>query len=166
VEGSGKRVVSMRLLLVDRLTDIIPWTSACATKLVSASEDFVQAGKDGRYMPRGLVLECAFQAAAWLIVISSSLKLRPAILSVSGVRWFCEVRPGDRVESRVQILQHDDNMAEVAGQSFVGNTKILEVGNGLCALLPTSELDSPGAAEWMIKQITRPQNGGICAERS
>lgn len=143
----------MRLLLVDRLTDVVPWRSARGSKLVSASEDFIQAGPGGRHMPRGLVLECAFQAAAWLIVISSSLKLRPAILSVSGVRWFAEVRPGDRLESVIDVLHHDDEAAEVCGETFISGAKVLEVKSGVCALLPTSDLDIPGATEWMVKQI-------------
>jgi 3-hydroxymyristoyl/3-hydroxydecanoyl-(acyl carrier protein) dehydratase len=157
----------MRLFLVDRLTEVVPWESACATKLVSAAEDFIQTGRCGKYMPRGLVLECAFQAAAWLIVISSSMKLRPAVLRVSGVRWFGEVRPGDRIESRVRILQHDDDVAEVTGETYIGRTKILEVGSGLCALLPTADLDTPGGTEWMIRQITSAQpERALCGVRS
>jgi 3-hydroxymyristoyl/3-hydroxydecanoyl-(acyl carrier protein) dehydratase len=155
----------MRLLLVDRLTEIEPWKSARATKLVSAAEDFMQVDRKGRYMPRGLVLECAFQAAAWLIVISSSAKLRPAILRVSEVRWFGAVRPGDCIETEVRILQHDNDVAEVTGECFVGGTKILEVGSSLCVLLPTSDLDTPGATEWMIQQITTSEPGmALCAE--
>ena len=142
---------------MDRLTDVVPWKSARATKLVSASEDFIQAGRSGRYMPRGLVLECAFQAAAWLIVISSCHKLRPAVLSIRGVRWFADVRPGDRVETEVHILQHDDEVAEVSGETFAGGAKILEVGSGVCSLMPTGDLDTPGGAKWMINQITRPE---------
>jgi 3-hydroxymyristoyl/3-hydroxydecanoyl-(acyl carrier protein) dehydratase len=157
----------MRLLLVDRLTNVVPWKSARATKLVSAAEDFIQMGRSGYYMPRGLVLECAFQAAAWLIVISSSLKLRPAVLRVSDVRWFGEARPGDRMESQVRILQHDDDVAEVSGETYVGGTKILEVGSGLCALLPTLDLDTPGGTEWMIQQITSAQpERALCDEPS
>jgi 3-hydroxyacyl-[acyl-carrier-protein] dehydratase len=148
----------VRLFLVDRLADVVPWQSARGIKLVSASEDFIQAGADGQYMPRGLVLECAFQTAAWLIVISSSLRLRPAVISVSGVRWFTPVRPGDRLETRVRVLQHGDDIAEVSGEMFVGDVRVLEVESGLCALMPTGELDTPGGAEWMIRQITRPES--------
>jgi 3-hydroxyacyl-[acyl-carrier-protein] dehydratase len=144
----------MRLLLVDRLTEIVPWTSAKGVKLVSASEDFIRVGRNGHYMPRGLVLECAFQAAAWLIVISSSLRQRPAVISVSDVRWLGDARPGDRLETTVRIRDHDDDIADVNGEISIGGRKILEVEGGLCALLPTSDLDTPGAAEWMVGQIT------------
>jgi 3-hydroxyacyl-[acyl-carrier-protein] dehydratase len=156
----------MRLFLVDRLTDVVPWQSARATKLVSASEDFIQQGRRGGYMPRGLVLECAFQAAAWLIVISSCKKLRPAVVSVRGVRWFGEVRPGDRLDTEVQILQYDGQVAEVSGELRVGGDKILEVTSGVCSLMPTNDLDTPGGAEWMISQILRPERGDRCGEPS
>ncbi len=145
----------MRLFLVDRLADVVPWQSARGTKLVSASEDFIQTGAGGAFMPRGLVLECAFQTAAWLIVTSSSLKLRPAVLSVSGVHWFAPVRPGDRLETVVRVLQHSDDVAEVCGESSVDGNAVLRVESGICALLPTSDLDTPGGAEWMMRQLTR-----------
>ncbi len=147
----------MRLFLIDRITHIVPWESARAVKLVSASEDFIQHGSQSLYMPRGLVLECAFQAAAWLIVISSDRTLRPVVLCVDGVRWFGNVGPGDRIEMQVKILQHDDQMAEVAGEASVLGSKILEVSSGLCSLMHTSELDTAGGASWMISQISRPQ---------
>jgi 3-hydroxymyristoyl/3-hydroxydecanoyl-(acyl carrier protein) dehydratase len=144
----------VRLLLVDRLTDIVPWRSARGIKLVSAAEDFIQVDSAGGYMPRGLVLECAFQAAAWLIVISSSMKRRPAVVSVLDVHWFGHARPGDRLDTEVHILQHDDQVAEVSGEVTAGSRKILKIDSGLCTLMPTSELDTPGATEWMIEQIT------------
>lgn len=139
---------------MDRLTNIVPWKSARGTKLVSAAEDFIQVGSTGCYMPRGLVLECAFQAAAWLIVISSSLTRRPAVVSVPSVRWFADARPGDRLETVIRILQHDEHVAEVSGDVSVAGTTILEIRSGLCTLMPTVELDAPGSSEWMIEQIT------------
>jgi 3-hydroxyacyl-[acyl-carrier-protein] dehydratase len=146
----------MRLLLLDRITELTPWETATGVKLVSASEDFLDRRGDGpAVLPPGLALECAFQTAAWLIVISSEMKLRPAIVSVRNVTWEREIVAGDRLETRVVVHTRSEDTAEVSGAAFVDGERVLSLESGICSLLGTAQLDPPGAAEWMTSQLLR-----------
>jgi hypothetical protein len=146
----------MRLLLLDRITELTPWQSATGIKRVSASEDFLdRRGAGPGVLPAGLVLECAFQTAAWLIVISSEMTLRPAVLTVRDVSWEGEVLAGDTLETRVTVGTHSEDAAEVSGGAFVDGRQVLSLESGVCSLLGTVQLDPPGAAEWMAAQLLR-----------
>jgi 3-hydroxyacyl-[acyl-carrier-protein] dehydratase len=146
----------MRLLLLDRITELTPWETATGVKLVSASEELLVHRDDGPpVLPPGLVLECAFQAAAWLIVISSELKLRPAVLTVREVAWEREVIAGDRLETRVVVQSRTEDAAEIGGAAYVDGERVLSLESGVCSLLGTAQLDPPGAAEWMAGQLLR-----------
>lgn len=145
----------MRLLLVDYFEEIAHWKSARAVKAVSASDDFMKSDGAAFLMPPGIVLECAFQAAAWLLVISSGATIRPAILHVSQVRWYRPVYAGDRLESAVEVTQHTSDTAEVSGACFVNGQRVLDSGPCICALLPIGDVDWPGTTEWMIEHLTR-----------
>jgi 3-hydroxymyristoyl/3-hydroxydecanoyl-(acyl carrier protein) dehydratase len=146
----------MRLLLLDRIVELTPWKTATGIKLVSASEDFLDRSGDGPpVLPPGLALECAFQTAAWLIVISSEMALRPAIVTVRNVVWEREIVAGDRLETRVVIQTRSEDAAEVSGEAFVDGERVLSLESGICSLLGTAQLDPPGAAEWMTGQLLR-----------
>ncbi len=146
----------MRLLLLDRITELTPWQTATGIKRVAASEDFLHRRGDGpAVLPPGLVLECAFQAAAWLIVISSEMTLRPAVLTVRGVHWEGRVVAGDTLETHVVVRTYSEDAAEVAGEAFVDGKRVLSLESGVCSLLGTAQLDPPGAAEWMAAQLLR-----------
>lgn len=146
----------MRLLLLDRITELTPWETATGIKLVSASEELLdRSGRGAPVLPPGLALECAFQTAAWLIVISSELKLRPAILTVRNVVWEREIVAGDRLETRVVVHTRSEDAAEVSGEAFVDGERVMALESGVCSLLGTAQLDPPGAAAWMAGQLLR-----------
>jgi 3-hydroxyacyl-[acyl-carrier-protein] dehydratase len=97
----------MQFFLIDRLIEYVPWQSAVGLKNVSASEDFCVPGPNGdTVMPGLLVLEALLQAGAWLIVISSQLRRRPAILTLGSVEFLEDVRPGDQLRLEIQIENH------------------------------------------------------------
>lgn len=69
----------MRFHLIDQLVSVNNWKKAVAIKNITLGQNMFL--EEDNTFSNTLLLESIFQTAAWLIVISSEQKYRPAIVS-------------------------------------------------------------------------------------
>jgi 3-hydroxyacyl-[acyl-carrier-protein] dehydratase len=105
-------------LLVDRVEECLPGTSARGQKCVTVNEPYFQGHFPGYpVMPGVLVLEALVQLSTFLAA-SSGLPVPNAIRSLDGVRFKRQVIPGDRMilETTMQADGRFDVRASVDGE--------------------------------------------------
>src|SRR5438132_13998144 len=110
----------MRFHLIDRVDAWEPLRSVRAAKLTSYSEEYWNSSADGPIMRPPLVLEALCQAGTWLVMLSTVLRKRAALLSVGSVDFLGDVRPGDVLELEGAVVSTGDEVAVVSGRLLVG----------------------------------------------
>ncbi|MCH7941737.1 MAG: 3-hydroxyacyl-ACP dehydratase FabZ [Proteobacteria bacterium] len=97
-------------LMVDRVTDIIPWKSAIGIKNVSVNEPHFQGHFPGRkVMPGVLIIEAMAQTAAVLVVETLGAEAEGKLvyfLSVDNARFRKPVIPGDSLHIHITTRQN------------------------------------------------------------
>ena len=97
-------------LMVDRVTDIIPWKSAIGIKNVSVNEPHFQGHFPGRkVMPGVLIIESMAQTAAVLVVETLGAEAEGKLvyfLSVDNARFRKPVIPGDSLHIHITTRQN------------------------------------------------------------
>ena len=97
-------------LMVDRVTDIIPWKSAIGIKNVSVNEPHFQGHFSGRkVMPGVLIIEAMAQTAAVLVVETLGAEAEGKLvyfLSVDNARFRKPVIPGDSLHIHITTRQN------------------------------------------------------------
>lgn len=145
----------MRFYLVDRVDAYEPGQSVRARKLTSRAEEYWEDTGDGEVMPLPLVLEALCQAGAWLVIISTEVRQRAALLSVGAVRFLDDVRPGDVLILEGNVETMGDEVAVLSGRVTVDGRPVLEADEIMCALIATGDLTDPAEVERLRVQITR-----------
>jgi 3-hydroxyacyl-[acyl-carrier-protein] dehydratase len=146
----------VRFYLVDRVDAYEPGRSVRARKLTSRAEEYWEPGEDGDLvMPPPLVLEALCQAGAWLVIISTEVKQRAALLSIGAIRFLDDVRPGDVLILEGTVDSMGDEVAVLSGTVTVDGRTVLEADEIMCALIPTADLTDPEQTERQRLQITR-----------
>lgn len=135
----------MRLQLVDRIDDHVPWRSISARKLTSLSEDIWQGSPPE--MAQALVLESLGQAGGWLIVLSSQGARRGLLVSIGEVSFGDPVRPGDVIELEGRIDSSSDEAAVMSGRATVAGRTVLEADGLMCVLVDAGTLENPQHTE-------------------
>lgn len=143
----------MRFHLVDRITAYEPRVSVDAIKLTSVAEEHWIDGPGGPVMPPPLVLEAFCQAGTWLIVASTQLRLRAALLSVGEVRWLGHVRPGERLDIHGDVVSFGGETAVLGGTVSVGDRVVLRVEDVMCALVEVETLAAADDTQRLLDQI-------------
>ena len=129
------------MLLVEKLTDIVPRESATGYKAVSINEPwFMGHFPDRAVMPGVLIVEAMAQTAGALVVHSVSGKTGPAVyfLTIEKARFRKPVVPGDLMRMPVKKLAQRGPVWKFEGQAFVGDL--------LCAEAEFSAMIHDGAA--------------------
>lgn len=138
------------ILLVDRVTDVVPGESLTAYKAVSGNEPcYARLGQDATATdyayPTSLVVESWAQSAVVLSVwknpnpdvLAGKVELAGSINEVTiGVRAY----PGDVLEHRVRLVKSVDETAILAGETYVGGRQVLGIGAFVVALRDVDEL--------------------------
>ncbi len=119
-------------LLIDRVQDVVPETSATGIKNVTINEPFF-AGHfpDKPIMPGVLVIESMAQTAAALVVSGLGPETEGKLvyfMSVESARFRKPVIPGDQLEIKVIKKQSRGKVWKFGGQAFVQNTLVAESG--------------------------------------
>ena len=118
------------MLLVDRIVDLVPETSATGIKNVTANEPFFPGHFPERpVMPGVMIIECMAQTAAALIVWSIGEGLEGKLvyfMSIDSARFRKPVVPGDRLEVRVETKQHRGPVWKFAGEGKVNGRVVAE----------------------------------------
>lgn len=113
-------------LFVDRLTDIVPSTSATGWRLVSPDEPHFRGHfPDYAVMPGVLIVEAMAQTAGALV--AHSLDFTPGkrivyFMTIEKARFRKPVTPGDMLRMPVKFLRRRGPVWRFEGQAFVGNT--------------------------------------------
>ncbi|MEU8961411.1 3-hydroxyacyl-ACP dehydratase [Streptomyces sp. NPDC048491] len=138
------------ILLVDRVTNVMPGGSLTAYKAVSGNEPcYARLGQDATVRdyayPTSLVVESWAQSAVVLSVwtnpnpdaLAGKVELAGAINEVTiGGRAY----PGDVLEHRVRLVKSVGETAILAGETYVGARQVLGIGTFVLALRDVDEL--------------------------
>jgi 3-hydroxyacyl-[acyl-carrier-protein] dehydratase len=140
-----KRILPHRypMLLVDRVTEIVPGERLTALKAVTVNEPWYAGGDGGDAYPSVLVIESWCQAAG---VLASWETRQPDVLSgqvmlfgsMADIHLQGRVLPGDVLTHRVRLVRSLTDAAVVEGESLVGDRTVLHVGRVVMALRPAS----------------------------
>ena len=119
-------------LLIDRIQDVVPETSATGIKNVTINAPFF-AGHfpEKPIMPGVLIIESMAQTAAALVVSGLGPETEGKLvyfMSVESARFRKPVVPGDQLEIKVIKRQTRGKVWKFDGQAFVQNTLVAESG--------------------------------------
>ena len=119
-------------LLIDRVQDVVPETSATGIKNVSINEPFFPGHfPDKPIMPGVLIIESMAQTAAVLVVSGLGSETEGKLvyfMSVESARFRKPVIPGDRLEIKVKKRQTRGSVWKFEGQAYVQNILVAECG--------------------------------------
>ena len=150
-----KRLLPHRypMLLVDRVTDLVPDVGLTAYKAVTVNEPWYrERAEDGDpAYPPVLLIESWCQAAG---VLAACARPNPDVLrgqvmlfgGMSDVEFLAPVLPGTLLEHRVRLLRDLGDTVLFEGESLVGGEPVLRVGRVVMAMRPATEL-SPESGE-------------------
>ena len=119
-------------LLIDRVQDVVPETSATGIKNVTINEPFFPGHcPDKPIMPGVLIIESMAQTAAVLVVSGLGTETEGKLvyfMSVESARFRKPVIPGDRLEIKVLKRQRRVSVLKFEGQAYVQNILVAESG--------------------------------------
>jgi 3-hydroxyacyl-[acyl-carrier-protein] dehydratase len=145
----------VRFHLIDRVDAWEPFASVRARKLTSYSEEYRETTADGPVMPPPLVLEALCQAGTWLVMLSTDVRKRAALLSVGSVNFLGDVRPGDVLMMEGSVDSMGDEVAVVSGRVLVDGQAVLEAKDIMCVLIDATDLEDVENTRRMLKVLTR-----------
>ncbi|MFF4412786.1 3-hydroxyacyl-ACP dehydratase FabZ family protein [Streptosporangium sp. NPDC001559] len=150
--GELKKILPHRypILLIDRVTELVPGERLTALKAVTCNEPWYRtmppdAGEEAHDYPGVLLVESWCQAAAVLGGRSAgTLRTQagqvPLLGGVSDVRLSGHARPGDVVEHRVRLVRDFGDTLIFEGESTVAGRLIAEIGRATMALRPGTDM--------------------------
>lgn len=151
-----KGEISVRFHLIDRVDSYEPSRSVRARKLTSRSEEFWDTADEADgVMPPPLILEALCQAGTWLIISSTEMRKRAALLSIASVEFGASVRPGDVLDIEGLVDSMNDEIAVLSGKVTVEGRTVLEARDIMCALMDADTLEAIENTERMQKMLTR-----------
>ncbi len=113
-------------VLVDRVTDVVPFESARGLKMVSFNEPWASGHFPGRpILPGVLILEALSQLGAILAYVSEPFDPGRSLLYFLGIeraKFRHTVVPGDRLDLLIEVVQHGSNTWKLRGEATVEGT--------------------------------------------
>jgi 3-hydroxyacyl-[acyl-carrier-protein] dehydratase len=117
-------------LLIERVTDLVPGSSAVGVKKVTGLEDFFRGHFPSRkLMPGVLIIETMAQTAAVLVVHSLGPSAEGKLvyfMSVEKARFRKPVVPGDTLRVVVDCLHHRGPVWKFESRAMVGDDRVAE----------------------------------------
>lgn len=150
----------MRFHLIDRIDTWEAGRRVGARKVTSWLEDFWRDEGDGPRMPAPLVLEALCQAGTWLIIATTGVRQRAALLSVDGVCFHEPVRPGDVLVLDGWVDSLSEEIAVLSGTASVDGRTVMTAEAVMCALLPAEDLEDPEDTRRTLARLTRGDQAG------
>lgn len=131
------------MLLVDRLTQIVPGESAVGIKNVTINESFFQGHFPERpVMPGVLIVEALAQTAGCLVMHTMGSEAEGKLvffMSIEEAKFRRPIGPGDQIQLQVQKEQARKNVWRFKGRAVVDGALCSE------ATFTAMIVDSPGA---------------------
>lgn len=143
--------------MIDRIDEYEPARRVRGRKVTSHSEEFWQDDGDGPVMPAPLALEALCQAGTWLIMLSTDIRKRAALLQVGSVRFLQDVRPGDVLVLDGVVESMTDEMAVLSGTATVEGETVMEASDIMCALIDAGDLEDPQDSKRMLEKLLRAE---------
>lgn len=138
------------VLLVDRVTAVVPGERLTAVKAVTVNEPPYRrvpagAASDGFRYPRPLLVESWAQAAVLLAVwdtpnpdvTTGKVELAGAL---DRMRFHRHVYPGDVLEHQVRVVRAVGDTTMLEGRTLVDGSVTFEIGNFIVALRPLASV--------------------------
>ena len=117
-------------LMIDRITEIVPQTSAVGIKNVTINEPFFQGHfPEQPIMPGVLIVEAMAQTAGALVVASFENKSDSRLvyfMTIDNARFRKPVVPGDTLKIHVNRLQNRGNVWKFKGEAKVDGNLVAE----------------------------------------
>ncbi len=116
-------------LLIDRVTVIVPDTSAVGVKNVTINEPFFQGHFPNHpIMPGVLVIEALAQTSAILVLETTGKKAGAVVyfMSVESAKFRKPIGPGDQVLLYVEKIRSRGNVWKFKGEAKVNGTLVAE----------------------------------------
>jgi 3-hydroxyacyl-[acyl-carrier-protein] dehydratase len=110
-------------------------------------------------MPPPFVLEALCQAGTWLIISSTELRKRAALLSVGSVEFLGDVHPGDVLQIDGTVDSMSEESAVISGRVTVDDRPVLEAREIMCVLIDSEDLDDLESTKRMQQMLTRRGDG-------
>ena len=127
-------------LLIDKLIDIIPGTSATGIKNVTFNENFFQGHFESMsVMPGALIIESMAQSAGTLVMYTLKKKSKNSsvyLLTVDKAKFRKPVCPGDVLMSKVEKKQQIKNIWKFTCKAYVNDELVSQAE--ISAILNTS----------------------------
>jgi 3-hydroxyacyl-[acyl-carrier-protein] dehydratase len=119
------------MLLIDGIISVEPKRSCSVYKILDADDWFFPGHFPGNpVMPGSLQIEAFTQAVAIPLLIAHDLnrqeKIPLVLFAVDKVRFYKQVRPGDRLDMQVRIESLAMGMASASATGLVGVDKVSE----------------------------------------
>jgi 3-hydroxymyristoyl/3-hydroxydecanoyl-(acyl carrier protein) dehydratase len=110
-----EQVLSMRYVLLDRITHLEHGRSLRGVKNVTVSDDLVTRYSTGVHaLPSSMVLEAMAQAAGLLIAGTQDCRCHPVLAKIQPFSISGLARPGDRLDVAAHVIELRDEGCEVA----------------------------------------------------
>ena len=132
---------------VDRITELQPGKHAKGEFLVPASI--------ARF-PSMLLAEAAGQLAAWNAMASLDYKVRPVAGLAAEIRFFSDVRPGQRLDIEVSIESCELDAVSYSAWVDADGVRVLELDHSVGPMLPMEAFDSPDAVRERFELLCGP----------
>ena len=118
------------ILMVDRITSLIPHKSVVGIKNVTMNEPFFQGHFPGRpIMPGVLILEGMAQAGGVMAYHSAPEMIGERLVYFAGIdkaRFRKPVVPGDQIVFRLELIKHKRMIMVMKGQALVDDKVVTE----------------------------------------
>jgi|SRR5665213_50120 len=117
-------------LMIERLADIVPGTSAIGIKALTGQEDFFRGHfPERKLMPGVLIVETMAQTAAALVVYTLGAEAEGRLvyfMSLDKARFRKPVVPGDELRVKVVCIQNRGRVWKFNGEAMVKNALVAE----------------------------------------
>jgi 3-hydroxyacyl-[acyl-carrier-protein] dehydratase len=115
----------MTFLLLDRILGLVPGQSIVAERRIQHDEAYFADHFPGfPVVPGVLLTEMMGQAAAKCLVAAKACVGKPMLASIQDAKFRQWARPGDMVQLRATITQHQPRFASATGEAWVGEQAI------------------------------------------
>jgi 3-hydroxymyristoyl/3-hydroxydecanoyl-(acyl carrier protein) dehydratase len=144
-----EQILSMRYVLLDRITHLERGRSLRGVKNVSVSDDLVtRYGQGVHALPSSMVLEAMAQAAGLLIAGTQDCRCHPVLAKIQPFAISGLARPGDRLDVVADLVELRDEGCEVAVSASIDH-RVIASATVYLGLVAHSGADADGrTAEW------------------